>query len=247
MGTDAGKWSVEISAGTYWISKRPFSDLNGLKKHLPRSFNKDELYGDYVRNFKEVRDAFAPDVMYIGAVEGCLTNSFMYTDLQLFCEAIYDAHDVVSYLLDIFADWAYTVAKAYAENELGPVFFIGADIAYKTSLIFSLDFLRKEFLPRTKYIIEPLKKYGVKVMYHSDGNLDLILDDLVNELGIDGLNPIKVAAGIDLINLRRRYPRLLLFDGIDVSELLPFGTPEQIESEVYRVIKEIGKYPINWK
>ncbi|MCL5985665.1 MAG: hypothetical protein M1371_03765 [Actinobacteria bacterium] len=242
MGVDKNKWGVEASSGTYWISKRPFNDIKGLKKNLPRSFNKDQLYKNYVKGFRKVRDAFAPEVMYIGAVEGCVTNAFMYSDLQLFCEAIFDAPDIVSYLLDLFADWAFTVAKAYAENELGLIFFIGDDIAYKTSLIFSLDFLRKEFIPRTKYIIEPLKKHGIKVMYHSDGNLDLILDDLVNELNIDGLNPIEVAAGMNLIDLRHRYPKLLLFGGVDVSELLPFGTPEQIENEVRKIIKEIGKY-----
>lgn len=242
IGIDASEWSVKESGETYWISKRPFNNLNGLKRHLPRSFKKNELYRDYISSYKEVRDAFAPSVMYIGAVEGCLTNSFMYTDLQLFCEIIYDAPDVMGYLLDFFTDWAYTISKAYAENGLGPIFFIGDDIAYKTSLIFPLDFLRKEFLPRTKYIIKPLKEHGVKVMYHSDGNLDLILDDLINEIGIDGLNPIEIAAGMDLVDLRKKYPRLLLFGGIDVSELLPFGTPGQIEDEVQRIIKEIGKY-----
>jgi len=52
---------------------------------------------------------------------------------------------------------------------------------------------------------------------------------------------------MNLIDLRRRYPRLLLFGGVDVSELLPFGTPEQIENVrvFYDAIRKYGKYPLN--
>ena len=45
------------------------------------------------------------------------------------------------------------------------------------------------------------------MLFHSDGNLNPILDGLV-EAGIDGLNPIEVLAGMDVgaIHRRRVYP-----------------------------------------
>jgi uroporphyrinogen decarboxylase len=76
---------------------------------------------------------------------------------------------------------------------------------------------------------------GIKVLFHSDGNLNPILDDLV-EAGIDGLNPIEVVAGMDVAEIHRRHPRLFLCGGIDVSNLLPYGRPPQIRDAVRRAL-----------
>lgn len=44
-----------------------------------------------------------------------------------------------------------------------------------------------------------------------------ILNDMV-KAGIDDLNPIEVIAGMDVGELRRKYPRLTLMDGIDYRD-----------------------------
>jgi hypothetical protein len=46
--------------------------------------------------------------------------------------------------------------------------------------------------------------------------------------GIDGLNPLEILAGMDIAAVRAAYPHLVLTGGIDVSQLLSLGTPEQI-------------------
>jgi uroporphyrinogen decarboxylase len=66
-----------------------------------------------------------------------------------------------------------------------------------------------------------------------------ILSDLV-ACGIDLLNPIEVAAGMDPIEIRRHHPHLILVGGIDVSELLPFGTPEQVAEATLALIQAAG-------
>lgn len=64
-----------------------------------------------------------------------------------------------------------------------------------------------------------------------------ILNDMV-KAGIDDLNPIEVIAGMDVGELRRKYPRLTLMDGIDYSLLLSYGTEEQVEAAVKKAIDE---------
>ena len=63
-----------------------------------------------------------------------------------------------------------------------------------------------------------------------------MFDLLRNEAGIDGLNPIEVLAGMDVGAIHRRYPNLFLTGGIDVSQLLPFGKPQQVRDAVKRAI-----------
>ena len=57
------------------------------------------------------------------------------------------------------------------------------------------------------------------------------------EAGIDASNPLEIQAGMDVGDIHRRYPQLLLVGGIDVSQLLPFGSPLEIRSTVERTIE----------
>ena len=55
-----------------------------------------------------------------------------------------------------------------------------------------------------------------------------ITNDLLH-VGVDGLNPIEPLAGMDLGVLKQHYGKnLILVVGIDCSQLLPLGTPDQI-------------------
>ncbi len=68
----------------------------------------------------------------------------------------------------------------------------------------------------------------MKVIYHSDGYVISVLDDMI-DAGIDGLNPIEPLAGMDIGYLKKHYgKRLVLTGNLDCSQLLPLGTPEEV-------------------
>jgi len=115
--------------------------------------------------------------------------------------------------------------------------FLAEDIAYKGTTMFSPKYLRKEFFPRLKRITQACHQAGWKFIFHSDGNLMNILDDLA-EAGIDILNPLEVEAGMDIREIHRRYPDLILTGGIDVSVLLPFGKPSDVRDAVIKAIED---------
>jgi uroporphyrinogen decarboxylase len=80
----------------------------------------------------------------------------------------------------------------------------------------------------------------VVCLFHSDGNLWSVLDDLV-AAGIDGLNPLEVLAGMTVKEVRQRYPGLFLTGGIDVSQLLPLGTPDEVRAVCRQTIADAGR------
>lgn len=88
------------------------------------------------------------------------------------------------------------------------------------------------FVPCLRRQVEVLRSAGIRVVYHSDGYLMEILDDLL-EAGIDGLNPIEPMAGMDIGLLKRRYGRrLILVGNVDCSQVLPLGSVEDVRRAV---------------
>ena len=241
LGAPPDSWEVTEGGGTAWLSKRPFHDLKGLEKNMPRMPRKDEVaewYKPRIKAIKEVYDAF--DVVFIGAMEGPISDSFTYMDMTLFCEAIYDAPEVVDELMKVCGAFSLYIAEAFAENPSAPMMFMGEDIAGTSGPIFSPNFIRRKALPIWKRIIEPLHRNGIKFLYHSDGRAKEILPIIVNELGADGFNPIERNGCNDIFEIRRDYPRTLLFGNVCCEVTLPYGTPEEVEQETLELVQRIG-------
>ncbi len=129
---------------------------------------------------------------------------------------------------------------------LGPnvdIIKIGDDLGTQQSLLMSPDMYRKVLKPIHADWIEFIKaRTDAKVFFHTDGDVFPLIDDFV-EMGIDILNPIQTSAGkmADLEALRDRYgTKLTLCGAIDTQRILPHGTPEEVRSEVKRVIDILG-------
>jgi len=241
LGVDSGEWEVVEKGGTAWIARRPFSDLRGLEKNMPsmpRKSEVEEWYKPAIKRIKEVYDSF--DVVFVGGVEGPLTDAYTYTDMTLFCEAIYEAPELVDRLIEVCGAFSQYIAEVYAESPSAPLLFMGEDVAGKHGPIFSPDFIRTKALPIWKRIAAPIKAKGYKFLYHTDGRAAEILPIVVHELGADGFNPIERNGCNDIFEIRRFYPRTLLFGNVCCENTLPYGTPEDVERETLELIEKIG-------
>jgi hypothetical protein len=240
LGIDPSEWHVVDTGETTWISKRPFEDLDGLTKHIPLRPNMNDVAEDFLKWYVPSREALAPTTVLFGNVFGCVGNSLLYCGAELFYEAVLVAPEVVKSLFEVFGDVACAVTSCLAENDLGPACHIAEDIAHTTSLLLPPAFLREMLFPQLERIIEPLKRKGIKAIYHSDGDLSLILDSLVNELAIDGLHPVEPVPGMNILKIRERFPRLVLCGGMDYVNLITKGDPADTEKESERLICGLG-------
>lgn len=239
LGLNPAEWELKTSEGTTWISKRPFTTLEELTKRLPQYPDEDKVAEWYISFYRKTIEKFRQfGVVVVGGAEGPLTDAYTYTGIGLFSKAIYMAPNIVNRLLDIFERWVSIRVKLWAENDFGPAFFIGEDIALKNTLMFPPKWLKENVFPRIKRIVQPLKKKNIKFIFHSDGNLNPIIDYLVNQLRIDALNPIEPAAEMNIGKLKQDYgDKIALIGNIDCSQLLPKGSPEEIISVVKETIK----------
>jgi uroporphyrinogen-III decarboxylase len=241
FGVNPDDWEVRQTGGTAWIAKRPFRTLAELEKHMPQRPRYEEVREWYQPTILQIQQTLAAyDIVYIGAVEGPITDAYTYMDMQLFAEAIYDAPELVAHVMDCTGLFSAYIAQAYAEVTDVPLLFMGEDISGSKGPIFSPEFVRREGLPRWKWITAPIKEKGMKFLYHTDGRYGQFLPLIFDELGADGLNPIERNDCNDIFAIRDAYPHKLLFGNVCCMHTLPHGTLGDVEDETLELIERIG-------
>jgi hypothetical protein len=155
--------------------------------------------------------------------------------LEAFSYYLADCPEIITELLECSTVNAVTWIEHLPPDHGIEAVFSGDDIAFKSGPLLHPRWFEMHYYHRMARICDAYHARGIKVLFHSDGNLNLILDGLV-EAGIDGLNPIEVLAGMDVADIHRRHPDLFMTGAIDVSQLLPLGTPQQVYDTVVRTI-----------
>lgn len=184
---------------------------------------------------------FQSDYWIVGvAVTTILETAWALRGLeQLLMDMVVDP-DLTNELLDIPYNYHRIVAKKLARLGVDMI-WLGDDVGSQNQMLISPTTWRKYFKQRMATIISEVKGInpGLKVAYHSDGNIEPIIPDLI-EIGLDVLNPIQPAS-MNPAQLKKRFGKNLCYWGtIDEQKTLPFSTPHQVREEVINRIEEVG-------
>ncbi len=220
----------------------PFASLDAATawlKDLNREAGKWRETTDLPREAENTRQAFARLYSWMEAdhVVCCLRESGMGLDwirapigLEYFSYLCADAPELISEHLEFVTEREVAIIHAIADPAISPWALTYGDIGMKNTLLHSPAWLRQEFFPRLKRLNDAYHEHGIYCLFHSDGYLMEILPDLI-AAGIDGLNPIETVAGMDIGEVYRLYgDKLFLTGGIDMSQLLSHGTPEEVRA-----------------
>ncbi len=142
--------------------------------------------------------------------------------------------DKVRRFLDRLLDFEVRLARV--QLRMGVDFmYVGGDIAYDHGMFYSPDVWRTVFKPMLKCLCQEIRsmKPDVRLIYHNCGNASPVFDDLI-ECGIDAIQPLEVKAGLDVVDLKRKYGQRVAFVGnMDVQKVLP-GDREGIRRALLR-------------
>ncbi|OGG47093.1 MAG: hypothetical protein A3F84_14045 [Candidatus Handelsmanbacteria bacterium RIFCSPLOWO2_12_FULL_64_10] len=219
------------------------SDLRQRVEDLERRMDDEDaaradaarLREDASQKLSRLGDDFA----YVTPAFGVGVMIYHAYGLETFSYLLADDEDLVLRYLALNAERSARRIARLDLTDLAVAVFVGEDIAYKGTTLFSPAFLRRAFMPHLERLVALYHERGLPVMFHSDGSLMGVLDDLM-ACGIDLLNPIEVLAGMDVKEIRRRCPRLILAGGIDVSQLLPLGAPQEVAAATKSLIQTAG-------
>ncbi len=110
------------------------------------------------------------------------------------------------------------------------------DMCNVNSPMFSPNAFERILMPVYEKMVATYKAAGARwVILHCDGNLLPLLDMLL-DVGIDGINPVEYAAGMDVTRLLPEYYGKLRFvGGVCNTHILPTNDPALIEPHVREI------------
>jgi hypothetical protein len=141
-------------------------------------------------------------------------------------------HDILKTFTDV---WIAVYEQVLAQTDVD-LCVIWEDISAGTGSMVAPATMREFMLPYYKRLTGFLKAHGVKTIFvDTDGECtDLI--PLFLEAGVTGLYPMEASCGVDIVKVRKMYPRLQLMGGVPKSEILK--GPQRIE-EILEPVKAV--------
>jgi uroporphyrinogen decarboxylase len=146
----------------------------------------------------------------------------------------YDHPGFVDELLEAIADYDIAQVREAIRYDIDAVYF-GDDWGQQRGLQMGGPLWRRFILPHLRRMYGAVREAGKHVLIHSDGDVDELFDELI-DAGVSCYNPFQPEV-MDVDTLLPSYRgRLCFHGGLSTQRTLPFGTPEQVDAEVRRLL-----------
>ncbi|MDH4195835.1 MAG: hypothetical protein OEW05_00350 [Candidatus Aminicenantes bacterium] len=117
--------------------------------------------------------------------------------------------------------------------------FGGDDMGFRSATLISPPDLRRFVLPWHKRLAALAHGRGIPYFLHSCGNIAMIMDDLITDVGIDGKHSFEDAI-LSAADFQARYgERIAVLGGIDVN-ILSAGTEGDVRRRTREVVDACG-------
>lgn len=146
--------------------------------------------------------------------------------------------DFVEALLDRIVDIQLVLIQRFVDLGVDGGYF-GDDYGAQKNMLFSPKLWRQMIKPRLARMFAPFREAGLPVIMHSDGDIAVILPDLV-EIGLTCFNPVQPEV-TDHAWLRQTFGRnLAYYGGVSTQSVLPFGTPDEVKAATRQAAAELA-------
>jgi uroporphyrinogen decarboxylase len=172
----------------------------------------------------------------IAAVGGILEPVMWLMGYETFALAIYDQPDLVAAMFKKVEEINVPLAHTLVQMDRVIGLWMGDDMGFKTGTMIAPEHLRKYVFPLQKRIVSIAHERGMPFLLHSCGNLEEVMAELIDQVGIDGKHSFEdVIEPVD--SFTSRYgERVAVIGGVDV-DLLGRGTEEQVRARTRTILE----------
>lgn len=157
-----------------------------------------------------------------------------------FCYKLFDDLEFIKIMMGQYTEYYAELDAIYSEMPEIDFIWVGEDVAFNSGPYIRPEQFRELVLPYYHRIVKHITKPWI---YHSDGNILPVVDDLLT-LGMDALHPFQPDV-MDIFALKKTLgQRVTMVGNVDLH-LLCTGTPDQVKSQVFKLLEHCspgGKY-----
>jgi len=224
IGIDGqGKRRSSYYEGGYIKSIDILEELKANLSEVDRSEQISKLLDFY--------DKFAPYIFPILSVEGIFDRVWQSMGFTTFSLLFRKRDKLITELIKFYANLLEMNLQGLINASKGRVKIINIldDVAYKGRPMISPARWEQEFIPHYKKLNSILEDAGIIPQIHTDGDATEMIPSF-QKAGFRGLQGWE--GGCDPAYINDKFPDFVVVGFGDVSDMLPYGTPEQINLHV---------------
>jgi uroporphyrinogen decarboxylase len=178
------------------------------------------------------------DQFLIGVVGSLFEPACALRGMQSFLMDMALNPDFVEEFLDAIMHYFMAAIDQVVQYDVDACHF-GDDWGSERAPLMGPHHWRRFIKPRMAEMFARVKEAGKLVFLHSDGNLSLIFEDLI-EIGLDVYNPLQPEI-VDIYEINKRYgDRLCFWGGVGLRDTLYLDSQQAVRDNIQRMIEEIG-------
>ncbi len=168
---------------------------------------------------------------------GPLENITFLMGYQTFVYALADDPALVAAIAQRVGDTLIEIVRRTVTMEAVGAQWLNDDLGFRSGPLASPGVLRKYVFPYQERICEIAHAAGKPVLLHSCGNLRVIMDELIDQVGIDARHSFEHVIEPVWEAKRAWGNRIALLGGVDMH-VLASGTEEEVRAYTRRCIEE---------
>jgi uroporphyrinogen decarboxylase len=184
-------------------------------------------------------EPFLPAGMKIAACSGkVFTLAWMLMGFQNFCLSFYLQEELVAKVFHQIGRIQVEGAKKLQEIPHVGALWVVDDLSYGSGPMIDPKLIRKYVFPWYEELAAICRKKGMLLLFHSDGNIWPVLDDLI-AIGFEAIHPIDPTS-MDINEVKAKVGRKIGILGNIHTDLLASGSPDEVRELTRKRIREIA-------
>jgi uroporphyrinogen decarboxylase len=173
------------------------------------------------RNLEWLQENLPEDMCLIGSGGFAHFAEFLtwLMGYETLCYALFDQRDLVAAISRRLIEFYQVVVRRLLEFDRVQVIWGSDDMGYRGGTLISPNDLREFVLPGHRAMAQAAHAAGRPYLLHSCGKLDAIMDDLLDDVRIDGLHSFEDTTKTVEETKRKYGHRIAVLGGIDVDFL----------------------------
>jgi len=192
----------------------PVKDMDSWLRVKPM-FEFDESRVDWEK-VEAARKAQTEGVLVVASIPGGFDIPRELMGEEIACLSYYEQPELMIDILQTMAETAYTVLERVSDRLVIDQLSVHEDLAGKSGPLIGPAQVEEFIKPYYRKVWDLLSARGARIFQQdSDGNVGPVIDAFL-DCGVNSMFPMEPAAGMDIVEVRKRYgQRVAMLGGID--------------------------------